>query len=37
MRHPIKKRLSKKIFKYGAAKVHKKNLYTHFARGGIRL
>lgn len=37
MRHPIKKRLSKKIFRYGAAKVHKKNLVGHFARGGIRL
>jgi len=37
MRHPIRKKLSKKIFKYGAAKVHKKNLAGRFSRGGIRL
>ena len=37
MRHPIRKGMSKRIFKYGAAKVHKKNLTQRYYRGGIRL
>jgi hypothetical protein len=36
-RHKLNRRSSRKMFRKGASKVHKKNISSGLARGGIRL